>query len=276
MKKFLAITLALVFVLSMATVSFAALSSENYTYEWKSGFLDNVLAHKNMKTSPNVIKMTEKVAAGSIMVTLNQNATSASAGDHRGAVTTESGFYFKAEIDQAPVMNSNGMVESFDVDSAYLLTLHNETHVVTLYSVANSVETVLKTADLDTLIDGLVDAETVTGKTDVGPITLKADFTADGKVVVYAGAGAEASTKAIEYTPEESAAALEGTDVVLMGRGLGSWATADTSGDAFAFDAYSAEAGNPEMGDTTAIVAVVAIVALLGCGVAFTASKKRI
>lgn len=262
MKKVLAIILSLVFVLTMATVSFAGSSTITAEdYDWTVGFITSWPVDPAMtqmgRAKECFTMMKDKVAAGTVSVVLADQATYTTNRQY------ETGFYFMADV--TPVKEGEA-VTGATVNDAYLVTLNSQTHDVVLYRVTAGAKESLASANINTLFE-LADPAAI------GNVTLEAVFTADGEVTVNATCQ-DQNKKVLDYTEDASAPA--GDDVVLYSL-FAEWTTAN-AGDAdnAQIADYSATAENPEMGDTTAIVAVVAIVALLGCGVAFTASKKRI
>ena len=253
MKKFLAIILSLIFVLSMATVSFAATTITEDKWEWISlGMNATYPSAPQMeligRAKNAYAMMNDKVDAGTVWVELAQHASYRANEQH----VYESGFYFKADVQGVDWVEEKQKYTEADVNDAYLVVLNNSTHDVILYRVTDNVKTELVSEDIDTLF-------ALSDPSAIGKVGLAANFTADGKVTVNATVG-EQTKKVFDYA--ETGTAPTGDDVVLHVHFAAYTSANNGDFDHAEFSDYSAEAGNPEMGDTTAIVAVVAITAL--------------
>lgn len=279
MKKLICFALTLVFVLSIATTAFAAkTTAEDVDWKFGSWFQGNPACAQGGQTD-DVVVLKQTAVAGNVSLTMTSRCTNYCVdGFIKEPTYSENGFYFMADVD--PVKDGD-TITGVDVKDAYLIELNNVTLKLTLYKVTDNVKTQLKQSDsLDTLLNLGTDLSTPANNyygTSRGAIAVKADFTVDGNVTISAKKAAAADyTEIFKFAPEKKADAPKGNQVAVSSRMIHEYFSKIMTGELFDFsDCTVVEIAPPKTGDTTAIVAIVALVATIGCAVVIS-SKKRI
>ena len=223
MKKIVSIILSLVFVLTMATAGFAARVPADMI-DWQDDLGGGAIGWDHVdwpKLNCTVRKaghiealmvFNQKAKDGSVSVNMGDKATNYVYDGLYGNTSTETGFYFMANI--TPTDVASGIVTS-QVSDGYVVVLENVDLYVALYKVngSNLERTELAKIDLDD--DGFMDL----GENGSRPcVTLKANYTADGAVEIFVAADGEDEVRVINYTPAEDAVIPTGNRVALTSR----------------------------------------------------------